>query len=143
MLAAVVPLPHSGALHSRPMNTCETYLPSSREDLHALAAAIGHVDETVVRHARGVHRLHELRRRLVVGVGRRRIGRVVGRHVSERAPHPLELAGVGIEDDDAAVAVAVGDEQLVRLRMDERVGGLIQVLRVGVALALAPRGRSA
>ena len=28
VLAAVVPLPHSGALHSRPMKTCVTYLPS-------------------------------------------------------------------------------------------------------------------
>ena len=29
VLAAVVPLPHSGALHSRPMKTCATNLPSS------------------------------------------------------------------------------------------------------------------
>ena len=33
-----------------------------REHLHALAAAIGDVHEAVLRHARGVNRLHELRR---------------------------------------------------------------------------------
>src|SRR6202030_2859377 len=31
-----------------------------REHLHALAAAIGHIDEPVVRYPRGVNRLHEL-----------------------------------------------------------------------------------
>ena len=48
-----------------------------REHLHALAAAVGDIDEPVIRHARGVHRLHELRRALV---GRRRAGAGIGRH---------------------------------------------------------------
>ena len=45
------------------------------------------------------------------GEARRRAFVLVHRLVAERAPHPLELAGVGIEHDDAVIAVAVGDEQ--------------------------------
>jgi len=36
-----------------------------------------------------------------------------------RAPHPLEPAGFGVEDDDAAILVAVGDEDLVGRRPHE------------------------
>ena len=45
------------------------------------------------------------------------------RLVAEGTPHALELAGVGIEHDDAVIAVAVGHEQLVGLRQHPRIGG--------------------
>ena len=97
-----------------------------REHLHPLAAAVGDIDEPVIRHARGVDGLHELRRSrtgLLLGgdavilrdPGFRR--HVIERFVAERTPHPLEGAGVGIEHDDAPVAVAVGDKQLVGRRI--------------------------
>ena len=56
--------------------------------------------------------------------------------LAEGAPHPLERAGVGIEHDDAVIAVAVGHEQLVGARMHPHIGGAMQVRGVGVALAL-------
>ena len=61
---------------------------------------------------------------------------VVHRPFGECAPHPLERSGVGIEHDDAVVAVPVGDEHLVGRRMDPGVGGAMQVPRIGVSLAL-------
>src|SRR5688572_12308766 len=82
-----------------------------------------------------MHRLHELRCALRVGVGGRRVRRIVRRFVAECAPHPLEPAGVRIEDDDPAIAVAVGDEELVRRRVYEGICRLIEVLRIGVAAA--------
>ena len=57
-------------------------------------------------------------------------------HVAECAPHPLELPAVRIKDSDAVIAVTVGHEQLVGLRVDPFIRGPVQVLSVGVALAL-------
>ena len=54
-----------------------------------------------------------------------------------KAPHiRLNAPRVRIEHDDAVIAVAVGDEQLVGRRMHPDVRGAVHVLRVGVALAL-------
>ncbi len=64
--------------------------------------------------------------------------RIVRRHVAKGAPHALERSRVGVEHDDAPVAVAVGDEELVGRRMHEDVGRLPQVARVGVGLLLSP-----
>ena len=49
----------------------------------------------------------------------------------------LVRAGVRIEDDDAVVEVAVGDEQLVGLRVHEQAGRPAQVLGVVAALVLS------
>ena len=62
--------------------------------------------------------------------------RHVDRLVPERAPQALERAGIGVEHDDPAVAVAVGDHRLVRLLHDLHVRRLVEVRRVLVALAL-------
>ena len=79
------------------------------------------------------------------GPGIREAGRVhhltlvvFDRRVAEGSPHPLEGAGLGVEHGDAAVAVAVGHEQLVGRRMDLLVRGSVDVHRVGVALAPVP-----
>ena len=69
------------------------------------------------------------------GSVRARIG--VVRLLAVRAPVALVRAGVGVEHDDAAVAVAVGDVHLVGGEIDFRFGRAIEVRRVGVALALA------
>src|SRR5881398_2131326 len=87
-----------------------------REYLHALAAAVGDVDESVIRHARRMDGAHELLRassgRLFGGdalvfwnLGRLR--HIVERFVAEGTPHAFERAGIGIEHDDAFVAVSV------------------------------------
>ena len=116
-------------------------LPVEREHLHAAVLAIGHVDEIVVRHPHRVDRAAELLRALPFDVERRaatatRGGLRIDRRVAEGAPHALERAGVGVEHDDPAIAVAVGHEQLVGLRIDEGVGRLVDAARVGVAAAL-------
>ena len=143
------------------MNICVDVLPVRREHLHAAVRPVGHVDQPVVRDLDGVHRPAELLRAGALGIERRRgataaagvraaararssrRGRHIDGRVAERAPHPLERAGVGVEHDDAAVAVAVGDERLVGLRPHEDVGRLVDGLRVGVALADASGRRSA
>lgn len=50
--------------------------------------------------------------------------------VSIGAPVPLVSAGVGIENDDATVAVAIRDEDFVGLRIDTNAGGSFQILGV-------------
>src|SRR6202140_797109 len=47
---------------------------------------------------------------------------VVHRLVAECAPHPLELASVRVEDNDAVIAVAVGHEQFVGRLIDPPIG---------------------
>jgi hypothetical protein len=59
---------------------------------------------------------------------------------------PQVLAGGAVEDDDAAVAVAVGDVDLVVLRIDPDAGGTAEQLLVvaaGVLVVLADRHRPA
>ena len=61
----------------------------------------------------------------------------VFRSVTVRAPMPLVFARVGVEHDDAVVAIAVSDVDLVRLLVDERLGRQPEILDVVAALALA------
>ena len=53
------------------------------------------------------------------------------------APVALVGAGLAVVDDDAPVAVAVGDEELARSGVDLDVGGAVQVRGVVAALRLA------
>ena len=53
------------------------------------------------------------------------------------APHPLEFAGGGVDDDDAAVPVAIGDIRFIRGIVHTHLGGVVEVDRIGVALARA------
>ena len=70
--------------------------------------------------------------------GRRIVWARIGvvRLLAVRAPVTLVCARVGIEHDDAAVAVAVGDVHFVRGEIDFCFSGPIEIRRVGVALAL-------
>ena len=65
-----------------------------------------------MRQRRAVDRAAELLRWLGVGVVRIR---VVGRDIAIRTPVPLVLAGIGVEDGNAPVAVPIGDDYFVCL----------------------------
>ena len=108
-----------------------------REDCEGgrLAAAIGHVDQPVVRADQAMHG-----RELLVGHFGiiRGLLRVI-RRLAVRAPVTLVRSGVRVKDDDAAIGVSVRDEQLVGRRVHEYVGRLVHVDCVGVARALAAR----
>src|SRR5262249_44088413 len=56
--------------------------------------------------------------------------------LAKGTPHPLERAGVRVEDDDAVIAVTVRYEQLVGWRMDPGIGRAVHIDHVGIALAL-------
>ena len=90
-----------------------------REHLDAPVFPIGHVHRPVVGHADGVHDAEILRTRIREALyGRSLTIVVIHRLVAEGAPHPLERAGIRIEDDDTVIAVTVGHERFVGLRMD-------------------------
>src|SRR4029077_18351008 len=123
-----------------------------REHLNTAVRTIRHVDQRIVRHLDRMHRSAKLRRPLTLDVKSRSSaaapavcataprgsppgGHYINRLVAERSPHPLERAPVGGENDDTTIPVAVGDECLVRFRIDEDVSGLMDALRVLVAAA--------
>lgn len=62
--------------------------------------------------------------------------RRIFRALAIRAPMPEVLSGGAVEDDDAAVAVAVGDEDLVVGRIDPDFGGPAHERRVVAAAGL-------
>jgi len=49
---------------------------------------------------------------------------------------PLVFPGVRIKNDDAVVAVTVGDVKLVRRLIDEHFSGTLEVFEIVAALAL-------
>ena len=108
--------------------------------MHATVSAVGDVDEPVVRDVNGMDDAPLLRPR-TFEIARRRgcaapCGRRIERLVPERAPQALERTGIGVEHDDATVAVAVCDDRLVRLLDDLNVGRLVEIRGVLVPLAL-------
>ena len=110
----------------------------AREHLHAAVLAVGEVHHAVVGDADGVRDV-EMRQTLAIG---KRLGAddratvLAAGRLAEGAPGPLERAGVGVEHDDAVIAIAVGHEQLVGARQHPRIRGAMQVRGVGVAFAL-------
>src|SRR5205085_1863123 len=56
--------------------------------------------------------------------------------VAECTPHPLKRSAIRIEHNSAVIAVTVGHEQLVSLRIDPYVRRPVQIGRVGISLAL-------
>ncbi len=107
----------------------------AREHLNPVVGAVADVHEAVVRDLRAVHRIAELLRRRRLRVVGPQIG-VVGL-VAVGAPVALERAGVGVDHDDALVAIAVGDVGFVRRRIDEDLRGAPEVLRVVAAGVLS------
>ena len=103
--------------------------------------AVADIQQPIVRELGAVDRIAELLRRRRLRIVPPEID-IVGL-VAVGAPVPLVLAGVGVEHDDAVVAVAVGDVQLVGLLVDEGLRRQPEVLDVVAALALAAACRSA
>src|SRR5262249_9344820 len=105
------------------------------EDLDTVVLPVADVDEAVVRTLDAVHRVAELllgwRLRII------RALRSVVRLVAVGAPEALHLAGVGIDNRDALVAIAVRDVSLIGLGIDPDLGHTPEVLRIVAALALA------
>src|SRR5260370_35232988 len=82
--------------------------------LNAPVFSISHVDGAVIGQADGVYDAELLRSRMREA-GWRNDHAVVIVHwlVAECAPHPRELATIGIEDSNAVIAVTIGHEQFV------------------------------
>src|SRR6185436_16750 len=104
------------------------------EDLDAVVDAVGDVYESVLRERHVMRQAELLRQRRVRIVGTEVL---VVRLVSVSAPHAFEGERLGVDHDDAAVAIAIRDIELVVGGIDREVGGAAKVLRVGAAAALA------
>jgi len=61
---------------------------------------------------------------------------VIDRHLAERAPHPLERTGPGIEHDDSVVAVTIGDKQFAARPVHPHVRRAMHVAHIRVTPAL-------
>src|SRR5437899_1394022 len=94
------------------------------ESLDAVVRAIRRIDNTVVGDLDPVRRVELLRSRTGHLAGLRSL---VVRLVAVGAPVALVGAGVGVEHDDAAVAVAVGNKHLVGLVIHGDAGRPAQV----------------
>src|SRR5262249_10352797 len=129
------------------------------EHLTATIAAIGHVNQAILRYLDGMYGVPESRRSVARGSGRggrRRWGATrrgwsgtargrAGRRgwifvwrLAKGAPHALEGARVCVEDNYATVAVAVGHEDLVGLLVNVNIGGPLDVLGIFVPARLIP-----
>src|SRR5882672_11406228 len=97
---------------------------------HALAAAADRADALVDEFLQAL---------ALVGLGRVEVAFRVGGDAVHAvgAPVALHPAGVGVEHGDALVLVAVGDERLVGLRVDEDLRRAAEVLQVVAALVVA------
>src|SRR6185436_3428311 len=99
----------------------------------AIVDTVAHVDEPVVGGLGAVHRVAELLRgRVARLVGRHR---VVGRRLAVGAPGALELQRLRVPDRDAVIAVAVGRDELIGLRIEADLGHATDVVVVHAALA--------
>ena len=105
------------------------------EDLNPIVHAIADIQQPIDRQVGAVYRVPELLRRRRLRIVPPQIHIV--RLVAIRAPVPLVCARVGVEHDDAVIAVAVGDVELVGLLVEERLRRQPQVLDVVAPLARA------
>src|SRR3954470_17885055 len=105
------------------------------EHLDAVVDAVADIDKAVIGDLDAMHRIAELLRhrrfRIIGGL------LVVVRRLAVSPPVPLVGAGGGVEHDDAAVAVAVGDVDFVGGVVDGGLGGLAEL--GGVVAALGRR----
>src|SRR6266576_65871 len=104
------------------------------EYLDAVVHTVAHVEQAIVRELGAVHRIAELLVDRRVQIVKAHV--CVVRLVPVGAPMPLVLPRVGVEHDDAFVAIPIGDVQFICLRIDEHFRRTFQVLDVVAALAL-------
>src|SRR5215510_14273195 len=97
------------------------------EELHAIVLAVADHDQPINGDGDAVHRVGELLRWRPLEIP---VDLLVARPVAIGAPVPLVGASRGVEHNDALVAVAVGDEQLVGLTIDHHFGGPAEMLGV-------------
>ena len=116
---------------SRPTKPSRMNVPSFSKIWEAVVHPVADVDEPLARELHAVDGVAEDGRRVPLLVVGRELAVVRGPAVG--APVPLVLAGVGVEDDDAAVAVAVGHVDLVGLGVDADVGRAAQARGVVAA----------
>src|ERR1700722_11446459 len=81
-----------------------------------------------MRQLRAVNRIAELLWWRIVWVVTPKIG--VIRLMAVGSPVPFIFPGVCVEDNHTMIAVAIGDVELVGLRIDKRLGGQPQVFRI-------------
>src|SRR6478672_3099141 len=105
------------------------------EHLDTVVDAVADIDQPVIGELHAMHGIGELLRHRRLGIVRRLLGII--RRLAVGAPMPLVGAGGGVEHDDAPVAVAVGDVDLVGVLVDRGLGGLAEL--GGVVAALAGR----
>src|SRR3984957_5352963 len=103
------------------------------ENLDAIIDAVADIDEPVIGDLHAMHGIAELRRHRRLRIIRR-LPVVVWR-VAIGAPRRLVGARRGVEHDDAAIAIAVGDIDFVRIPVDGSLGRLAELRGVVAALA--------
>ena len=107
------------------------------EHLDAVVGAVADIDEAVARQAHAVHRVGERLRQRAAAPARRAAACRRSAPCAVGAPVALVGAGLGIEHDDAAVAVAVGHVELVAASSVTMCAG-----RPSRVLLLEPPGRA-
>src|SRR5579862_3642918 len=105
------------------------------EDLDAIVDAVAYVEESVIGEIGAMDGIAEL-------LGNRLIGRVraevdVVRLVAVGTPIAFEFSAIGVEDDNALVAVSVGDVDFIGLLVDENLGGQSEIFSIVTAVALS------
>src|SRR3954454_6175690 len=101
--------------------------------LDAIVHAVADIDQTVIGDLHAMHGIGELLRDRRLGIVRRLL--VVAWRLAVSAPMPLVSAGGGVEHDDAVIAVAVGDIDLVGILVDRGFGRLAELRGVVAAPA--------
>src|SRR5207248_5530108 len=95
------------------------------EHLDAVLGAIADIDEAVIGDFHAVHGIAELLLRRRLGIIRRLLV-IIGR-IAVGAPVPLIGARRSVVDNNAAIAVAVGDVEFVDRLVDRGLGGLAEL----------------
>src|ERR1019366_5262228 len=95
--------------------------PIGFEDLDAVVGAVANIELVIVGEFGAMHGIAELLGWRAFGIVTAEVG-VVGL-VAVSAPVALVLAGFGVKDDDAVVAVAIGHVDFVGLGIDKNLGG--------------------
>src|SRR6185312_2055793 len=122
------------------------------ENLDAVVAAVADIELAVIGDLHAMHRVAEEGGMAIAlgGVGDPASGGagggVIHRIVAIGAEVADVLSGIGIDDQDAAVAIAVRDIEPVGLRIDHHVGGFVQRRRAvdaGIGVVAVGRGRRA
>src|SRR4030088_1730782 len=103
------------------------------EHLDPIVDAVADVNQAVIGDLHAMHGVCDLLRHRRRGIVRRLL--VVVRRLAVGAPMPLVGAGGGIEHDDAAVAVAIGDIDFVGVLVYSGFSGLAELRGVVAALA--------